>query len=106
MKQKSAISYFLPFQLHPTSFVDPKAPYEVQKFLCPEVVRGSGALLLNVKGERFVNELERRDAVSQAINQNGAGPEEWNIVEPGQTTTGYENNKIALLLMNQNIRST
>lgn len=51
-------------QIHPTTL------YTKQKqrsFLISESVRGEGAVLLNAKGERFVNELLPRDVVSKAI---------------------------------------
>ncbi len=48
-------------QIHPS--VEQKTAY-----LITEAVRGEGAILLNSKGERFVNELETRDTVSAAIN--------------------------------------
>lgn len=46
-------------------------PTVVQKdgALISESLRGDGAILLNQKGQRFVNEMETRDTVSAAINQ-------------------------------------
>uniref|UniRef100_A0A0N4T477 fumarate reductase (NADH) n=1 Tax=Brugia pahangi TaxID=6280 RepID=A0A0N4T477_BRUPA len=54
-------------QIHPTAFVDPKDPAAATKFLAAEALRGKGAILLNDKGERFVNELGRRDHVTDKI---------------------------------------
>jgi flavocytochrome c len=54
-------------QLHPTGLIDPKDPANRTKYLGPEALRGSGGVLLNKKGERFVNELDLRSVVSQAI---------------------------------------
>ena len=54
-------------QLHPTAFVDPKNLSSTTKFLGPEALRGSGGILLNTKGERFVNELDLRSVVTSAI---------------------------------------
>lgn len=51
-------------QIHPTSLYTEKPG---RSFLISESARGEGAVLLNGKGERFVNELLPRDAVSQAI---------------------------------------
>lgn len=51
-------------QIHPTSFYTEKPG---RKFLISESARGEGAILLNQKGERFVNELLPRDVVSKAI---------------------------------------
>lgn len=57
-------------QFHPTAFYGDGAG---QKFLISEAVRGEGALLINVEGERFMpkyhelKELAPRDIVSQSI---------------------------------------
>ncbi|MBP3610682.1 MAG: L-aspartate oxidase [Lachnospiraceae bacterium] len=51
-------------QIHPTTLYTEK---EGRKFLISESVRGEGAVLLNAKGERFVNELLPRDVVANAI---------------------------------------
>ena len=51
-------------QIHPTTFYS-KA--DGREFLISESVRGEGAILLNSKGERFVNELLPRDVVANAI---------------------------------------
>lgn len=51
-------------QIHPTTLFSKKHGRE---FLISESVRGEGALLLNSKGERFVNELLPRDVVANAI---------------------------------------
>ncbi len=56
-------------QFHPTSLYVPRAP----QFLLSEAMRGEGALLVNVHGERFMPgyharaELAPRDVVSRAI---------------------------------------
>jgi cleavage and polyadenylation specificity factor subunit 2 len=54
-------------QIHPTGFVDPKAPADTTKFLAAEALRGSGGLLLDHRGARFANELGRRDDLTEAI---------------------------------------
>lgn len=51
-------------QIHPTTLYTHK---QGREFLISESVRGEGAILLNSKGERFVNELLPRDAVAEAI---------------------------------------
>lgn len=51
-------------QIHPTTLFTKKNGRE---FLISESVRGEGAILLNLKGERFVNELLPRDVVANAI---------------------------------------
>ncbi|ORY60993.1 FAD binding domain-containing protein [Pseudomassariella vexata] len=54
-------------QVHPTGFVDPKDAAAGYKFLAAEALRGEGGIMLSAKGDRFVNEMERRDVVSAAI---------------------------------------
>lgn len=51
-------------QIHPTTLYTEDIG---RVFLISESVRGEGAVLLNSKGERFVNELLPRDVVTQAI---------------------------------------
>lgn len=51
-------------QIHPTCLYSEKPG---RSFLISESARGEGAILLNHKGERFVNELLPRDVVTQAI---------------------------------------
>jgi len=51
-------------QIHPTTLYTKK---DGREFLISESVRGEGAVLLNSKGERFVNELLGRDIVTKAI---------------------------------------
>ncbi len=53
-------------QIHPTTLYQEKPG---RKFLISESVRGEGAILLNSKGERFVDELLPRDVVTQAIRK-------------------------------------
>lgn len=57
------ISYI---QIHPTVLYSKKPG---RRFLISESVRGEGAILLNEKKERFVNELEPRDVVTEAIKK-------------------------------------
>ncbi|KAF1832816.1 Flavocytochrome c [Decorospora gaudefroyi] len=69
-------------QVHPTGFVDPVNPSSPLKFLAPEMLRGEGGILLR-DGHRFVNELETRDIVTQAITSTDPTPpvlaKQWNI---------------------------
>ena len=51
-------------QIHPTTLYSDKPG---RRFLISESVRGEGAVLLNSKGERFVDELLPRDIVAAAI---------------------------------------
>ncbi len=52
------------FQYHPTGAVFPEP---IAGMLVTEAIRSVGAQLLNVQGERFINEMETRDAVAAAI---------------------------------------
>ena len=52
-------------QIHPTAFYDEYD--DERRFLISESVRGEGGKLYNINGERFVDELQPRDVVSQAI---------------------------------------
>ncbi|GHU54714.1 L-aspartate oxidase [Clostridia bacterium] len=51
-------------QIHPTTLYTPK---EGRKFLISESLRGEGAILLDLRGNRFVNELLPRDVLSLKI---------------------------------------
>jgi len=51
-------------QVHPTGLVKPDDPDAKIKFLAAEALRGVGGLVLNASGERFCNELGRRDYVT------------------------------------------
>ena len=61
------------YQFHPTAFAQEGAP----RFLMSEALRGEGALLINVQGERFMHryhpqlELAPRDVVARAITRAG-----------------------------------
>lgn len=80
-------------QVHPTGFVDPKDPEAAYKFLAAEALRGEGGILLDgVSGQRFVNELEKRDVVSDAVFKScaasvlGNGLRQWDVtllLDPG-----------------------
>jgi len=51
-------------QVHPTGLVKPDEPDAKVKFLAAEALRGVGGIILNVNGDRFCNELGRRDYVT------------------------------------------
>ncbi|KAF4691509.1 hypothetical protein FOZ60_015371 [Perkinsus olseni] len=59
-------------QVHPTGLVNPKDPDSKVKFLAAEALRGVGGILLDSNGKRFVNELHRRDYVSNTMFKNKA----------------------------------
>ena len=52
-------------QIHPTAFYDESD--DERRFLISESVRGEGGKLYNINGERFIDELQPRDVVSEAI---------------------------------------
>ena len=64
LKYGIALQHIDYIQIHPTTLYAKK---EDREFLISESVRGEGAILLNSKGERFVNELLPRDVVANAI---------------------------------------
>ncbi|KAI5959018.1 OSM1 [Candida pseudojiufengensis] len=58
-------------QIHPTGFLNVGEPNLNWKILCGELMRGIGGILLNLKnGNRFINELETRDVVTDSILKN------------------------------------
>ncbi|KAJ7287750.1 fumarate reductase [Mycena rebaudengoi] len=61
-------------QVHPTGLVDPKEPDAKVKFLAAEALRGVGGLLLDSKGQRFVDELQHRDYVTGKMWENKNHP--------------------------------
>ena len=52
-------------QIHPTAFYEEDR--DDRRLLISESLRGEGGKLINVNGERFVNELLPRDVVSEAV---------------------------------------
>jgi L-aspartate oxidase len=52
-------------QYHPTGLYDPKV--KDKYFLISESLRGEGAKLLNINGQRFIDELQPRNVVTKAI---------------------------------------
>ena len=64
LKYKIKLQHIDYIQIHPTTLYTEK---DGREFLISESVRGEGAILLNAKGERFVNELLPRDVVAGAI---------------------------------------
>lgn len=57
-------------QVHPTGLVDPKDPDAKVKFLAAEALRGVGGLLIDNTGNRFVDELQHRDFVTNKMWEN------------------------------------
>merc|ERR1719160_1585660 len=59
-------------QVHPTGLVKPDDADAKIKFLAAEALRGVGGLILNKDGQRFANELGRRDYVTGEMWKNKA----------------------------------
>ena len=64
LKHDVALQHIDYIQIHPTTLY---TKGDGREFLISESVRGEGAILLNHKGERFVDELRPRDVVANAI---------------------------------------
>jgi len=79
-------------QVHPTSFVHPDRPTSQKNFLAPEALRGSGGILLDNEGHRFVDELSTRDVVSAKIFEH---------CKPLKLENGKEGPTVARLLLNE-----
>lgn len=58
-------------QVHPTGLVHPQDPNAKVKFLAAEALRGVGGILLDANGERFADELGRRDYVTSQMGNKG-----------------------------------
>ena len=64
MKHGVKLEHLDYIQIHPTTLYSQK---KGRRFLISESVRGEGALLYDKNGQRFTDELQPRDKVSQAI---------------------------------------
>ena len=64
MKHQVKLEHLDYIQIHPTTLFSRS---KGRRFLISESVRGEGALLYDKNGQRFTNELQPRDIVSQAI---------------------------------------
>lgn len=80
-------------QVHPTGFVDPQDPSSPWKFLAAEALRGLGGILVNpATGKRFINELNTRDVVTEAINKTIAKGSNPLLVMSESMYQAYKNN--------------
>lgn len=81
-------------QIHPSVYTETSA-------LITEGIRGDGAILVNQKGERFVNELETRDVVSAAeLAQEGGYAYtivDQKMMDASSTYAGYATKGYALV---------
>ena len=59
-------------QTHPTGLIAPNDPNNKVKWLAAEALRGCGGIIINRDGERFCDELGRRDYVSGEMDKNKA----------------------------------
>ena len=74
-------------QVHPTGLVHPGEPDAKVKFLAAEALRGVGGLLLDADGNRFCDELGRRDYVSGEMYKH-KGP--FRLVLNGKASQAIE----------------
>ncbi|MDO5377034.1 MAG: flavocytochrome c [Clostridia bacterium] len=81
-------------QIHPSVYTETSA-------LITEGIRGDGAILVNQKGERFINELETRDVVSAAeLAQEGGYAYtivDQKMMDASSTYAGYATKGYALV---------
>jgi succinate dehydrogenase/fumarate reductase flavoprotein subunit len=61
-------------QVHPTGLIDPSDKDNKVKFLAAEALRGSGGIIINNKGEKFCDDLGKRDYVTMRMWQDGNTP--------------------------------
>ena len=70
-------------QVHPTGFLDARDESATVKFLAAEALRGEGGILLLNNGQRFVNELQTRDHVTDALTKAatklGTDLRQWDV---------------------------
>jgi flavocytochrome c len=68
-------------QIHPTGWVDPADPTNLNKILAAELMRGVGGVLINRNGRRFCNELGTRAYVTEKMlsqqNPDYATTKQW-----------------------------
>ena len=61
-------------QVHPTGIIDPSDPKNKVKFLAAEALRGSGGIIIDAEGNKFCDDLGKRDYVTMRMWQNGKTP--------------------------------
>ena len=75
-------------QVHPTAFVHPKEPDNKTKFLAAEALRGAGGIFLDKDGNRFVDELQKRDYVTGQMWAHNNGP--YRLILNGASSKSIE----------------
>lgn len=87
-------------QIHPTGFIrclTSTTPAEdvngKWKFLCGEVLRGVGGILLSPVGNRFVNELSTIDRITEAVNASCA-------ISPANKYGIKGSSKVSMIVLN------
>eukprot|EP00755_Sulcionema_specki_P015712 Sspe_Gene.979::Locus_330_Transcript_14_15_Confidence_0.149_Length_2472::g.979::m.979 len=75
-------------QVHPTALVHPNEPDAKVKFLAAEALRGAGGIFLDREGNRFVDELQKRDFVTGAMWAHNKGP--YRLVLNGKSSKSIE----------------
>ena len=61
-------------QVHPTGLVNPDDPDAKTKFLAAEALRGEGGIVLDSEGQRFCNDIGKRDYVTGRMWEHDKGP--------------------------------
>ena len=82
MKHHVELEHLDYIQIHPTTLYSQKPG---RRFLISESVRGEGALLYDKNGQRFTNELQPRDLLTQAITiqmEKGGTDFVWEDMRP------------------------
>lgn len=89
-------------QIHPTGFINcltsTASTEDINgkwKFLCGEVLRGVGGILLSPVGDRFVNELTTRDKITEAVDASCA-------ISPANKYGIKRNSKVSMIVLNSN----
>lgn len=77
LRNKIKVNNLSYIQFHPTALFH--KDYNVRRFLISESVRGEGGKLINIRGERFVDELLPRDIVTKYIYEEMAKTNEENV---------------------------
>lgn len=86
-------------QIHPTAFYDKNN--DGRRFLISESLRGEGAILKDINGNRFVDELLPRDIVSKSIlKQMKDTNSQYVLLDASFMDTEYLKNRFSLIYEN------